>query len=202
MRGVASKAYRAYVERRQQSRWAALSARFVGAPFGWSPVRPSPRCAHSTYPGTTSRPRLARNTPATTDTSLQVCSTTSVVSRKFLVFQRVHGVCGKARPRREWWTHCQGTQRGHRPRGARPSGVRHARHCRVAVLANMPDIPCGPRLASTRRANSETPETCGTGTKPRCRRSPRVGFSAAAVPWDGSATRNSSGSPTSAGGCR
>ena len=72
MRGVASKAYRAYVERRQQSRWA-----FVGAPFGWSPVRPSPRCAHSTYPGTTSRPRLARNTPATTDTSLQVCSTTS-----------------------------------------------------------------------------------------------------------------------------
>ena len=48
----------------------------MGAPFGWSPVRPSPRCAHSTYPGTTSRPRLARNTPATTDTSLQVCSTT------------------------------------------------------------------------------------------------------------------------------
>ena len=77
MRGVASKAYRAYVERRQQSRWA-----FVGAPFGWSPVRPSPRCAHSTYPGTTSRPRLARNTPATTDTSLQVCSTTRLARRR------------------------------------------------------------------------------------------------------------------------
>ena len=27
-----------------------VSARFVGAPFGWSPVRPSPRCAHSTHP--------------------------------------------------------------------------------------------------------------------------------------------------------
>ena len=77
----------------------------------------------------------------------------------FWYFSASHGVCGKARPRREWWTHCQGAQRGHRPRGARPSGVRHARHCRVVVLANMPDIPCGPRLALTRMANSETPET-------------------------------------------
>ena len=80
----------------------------------------------------------------------------------FWYFSASQGVCGKARPRREWWTHCQGAQRGHRPRGARPSGVRHARPCRVVVLANMPDIPCGPRLALTRMANSETPETCGT----------------------------------------
>ena len=56
----------------------ALSARFVGAPFGWSPVRPSPRCAHSTYPGTTSRPRLARNTLATTDTREATVVTVSV----------------------------------------------------------------------------------------------------------------------------
>ena len=54
--------------------------------------------------------------------------------------------------------HCQGAQRGHGPRGARPSGDRHARHCRVVALANMPDIPCGPRLALTRMANSEAPE--------------------------------------------
>ena len=54
--------------------------------------------------------------------------------------------------------HFQGAQRGHGARGARPSGVRHARHCRVVALANMPDIPCGPRLALTRMANSEASE--------------------------------------------
>ena len=93
----------------------------------------------------------------------------------FWYFSASHGVCGKARPRREWWTHCQGAQGGHRPRGARPSGVRHARHCGVVVLANMPDIPCGPRLALTRMANSETPETCGTRHRARRRYSARKG---------------------------
>ena len=57
---------------------------------------------------------------------------------------RPTGSVARRVPRRECWAHCQGAQHRHRPRGARPSGDRHARHCRVVVLANMSNIPCGP----------------------------------------------------------
>lgn len=49
--------------------------------------------------------------------------------------------------RREYPAYCQGAQRRHGPRGARPKGGSANAHCRVALLGNIPDIPCEARLA-------------------------------------------------------
>ena len=44
-----------------------------------------------------------------------------------LYFSVPHGACGKARPAGNGPPHCQGSQRRHKPRAARPSGARSAR---------------------------------------------------------------------------
>jgi len=59
-----------------------------------------------------------------------------VVSRLYSRISAFLVACGKARSAGNGASHCQGTQRGHRPRGTRPPGAGGTRHYRVAALAN------------------------------------------------------------------
>ncbi len=73
--------------------------------------------------------------------------------------------CGKARSAGNTLPYCQGTQRGHSPSPARPSGVGTIAEGCVAALGNMPDIPCGLRLALGDCAHSESHLFMGQDTR-------------------------------------
>ncbi len=73
--------------------------------------------------------------------------------------------CGKARSAGNTLPYCQGTQRGHSPSPARPSGVGTIADGCVAALGNMPDIPCGLRLALGDCAHSESHLFMGQDTR-------------------------------------
>ncbi len=76
--------------------------------------------------------------------------------------------CGKARSAGNTLSYCQGTQRGHSPSPARPSGVGTIADGCVAALGNMPDIPCGLRLALGDCAHSEPHLFMGQDTRTLC----------------------------------
>ena len=73
--------------------------------------------------------------------------------------------CGKARSAGNTLPYCQGTQRGHCPSPARPSGVGTIADGCVAALGNMPDIPCGLRLALGDCSHSESHLFMGQDTR-------------------------------------
>ena len=75
--------------------------------------------------------------------------------------------CGKARSAGNTLPYCQGTQRGYSPSPARPSGVGTIAEGCVAALGNMPDIPCGLRLALGDCAHSESHLFMGQDTRMR-----------------------------------